>query len=263
LAEKTIALDSKYFDYLSQELFVANACAAIAIVLESNGTICELGAFTSFRSFVRKIYVLEDKKLRRKKSFLNRGPISKLKRSSSRNQKNQVLFCPLSKPGPNGTLIPISASSIAANRLLKTIDYHRSFPKQAFEKTATTFIVRDLYWFFLTILELALTEAVIREEDIIPLLLDLFSVNQIGFQLSDELKPDFSYDCVSNVVRHILAFSVRLGFLRKDRDNYFPCRSKLKNFTTILFTDKYYLSSNLCVFKAKNLNTARRLGLYV
>jgi hypothetical protein len=125
------------------------------------------------------------------------------------------------------------------------------------------FIVQDLYWFFLAILELTLTEAVIQEDDIIPLLLDLFSAREIGFQFSRELLPTSDSDYASLVVRHTLEFSVRLGFLRKNGKNFYPVRSRLKNFSTVLFSDKYYSSSNLCVFKARNLNTARRLGLDV
>ncbi len=65
-------------DTLTFEELLAELSEDIIIIIESPGTICELGAFTVKEEFFKKLLVINDKKYKGEKSFINEGPIRKL-----------------------------------------------------------------------------------------------------------------------------------------------------------------------------------------
>lgn len=72
-------------DLLSFEHFMAQISDCIILFLESYGTACELGAFTTIDTLNPKLIVYVDKKYRQKNSFINRGPLEKIRLIDDRN----------------------------------------------------------------------------------------------------------------------------------------------------------------------------------
>lgn len=62
-------------DLLKFENFLAELSDNIILVLESYGSVCELGAFTSSSSIVKKLFVINDIDKIDSVSFINDGPI--------------------------------------------------------------------------------------------------------------------------------------------------------------------------------------------
>jgi len=66
-------------DLLSLENLLANSVNVVVILLQSAGTIAELGAFTNHKKLRDKLIVVVDPKHKRSKSFINFGPLRYLK----------------------------------------------------------------------------------------------------------------------------------------------------------------------------------------
>lgn len=73
-----------YFDLLSLENILAKSVHAIVIILESPGSIAELGAFSNHNLLQDKLVVIVDKKYKNKKSFINYGLLRFLGKTKSR-----------------------------------------------------------------------------------------------------------------------------------------------------------------------------------
>ncbi|WP_051540517.1 retron St85 family effector protein [Clostridium ihumii] len=69
---------SSMIDTLTFEELLAELSEDIIIIIESPGTICELGAFTVKNKFFEKLIVINDKRYKDEKSFINEGPIRKI-----------------------------------------------------------------------------------------------------------------------------------------------------------------------------------------
>lgn len=77
ISEKIYNSDAK-IDSLTFEELLAELSDDIIIIVESYGTVCELGAFTVNEKYFRKLLVINNEQFRNKKSFINEGPIRKL-----------------------------------------------------------------------------------------------------------------------------------------------------------------------------------------
>ncbi|MCB1105999.1 MAG: retron St85 family effector protein [Cephaloticoccus sp.] len=66
---------------LELENLLADSVSAVAIITESPGTLVELGAFSNHNSLCRKLIVILDDKYRTDRSFVNMGPVRRLKKS--------------------------------------------------------------------------------------------------------------------------------------------------------------------------------------
>lgn len=90
----------KKHDLLSLENLLANSVHVVVILLQSPGTLVELGAFANHQLLCEKLVVVVDSRHERKKSFVNLGPIRFLKE----NTKSQVFFTSLTSDNlPNIT----------------------------------------------------------------------------------------------------------------------------------------------------------------
>ncbi|NPV54137.1 MAG: hypothetical protein HPY71_11525 [Firmicutes bacterium] len=69
-------------DLLTFEHFMAGISDMVLLFVESWGTAAELGAFASIDSLVEKMLVYNDKKYRESNSFINNGPIKKIRDSN-------------------------------------------------------------------------------------------------------------------------------------------------------------------------------------
>ena len=96
--------DSKGGDLLSLENILANSVDVIIIVPESTGSIAELGAFVNEEKLREKIICVLDRKFKKDRSFIIKGPIELLKGTN----KDAVIFADpddLSKSIPKLNLV--------------------------------------------------------------------------------------------------------------------------------------------------------------
>lgn len=76
------------FDLLTLENTLAEGVDAVVMVLESEGTTAELGAFANHRKLRHKLVLIQDKKYATAKTFIGRGPVRFIKDNSD----GQVVF---------------------------------------------------------------------------------------------------------------------------------------------------------------------------
>jgi hypothetical protein len=76
------------FDLLTLENMLAEAVDAVVMVLESEGTFAELGAFANHPVLSRRLVVVQDKTFRQAKTFIGRGPVRLIQGIS----RNGVIF---------------------------------------------------------------------------------------------------------------------------------------------------------------------------
>lgn len=95
----------KEMDLLTFEEFIAVLCDAIILFAESWGSICELGAFSTRDSLVKKMMVINDRSHMESPSFINLGPIARIKEYNQNSviyTDNEAIF---SNPDLHGNLI--------------------------------------------------------------------------------------------------------------------------------------------------------------
>ncbi len=88
-----ILMSGKY-DLLSLESLLAQSVDVLVIVVESAGSIAELGAFANDKELRKKILAINDITLKKKRSFINQGPIKLLKKASA----SSVLYLDFQNP---------------------------------------------------------------------------------------------------------------------------------------------------------------------
>jgi len=69
----------KHQDLISLENILADSVDAIVLIVESYGAVAELGAFASNKRLRKKLICIVDEKYKKKKSFINYGPLRLLK----------------------------------------------------------------------------------------------------------------------------------------------------------------------------------------
>lgn len=79
------ALYSESHDLLTFEEVLADLSDDIVIVVESAGTFCELGAFSSGERYIDKLIIINEDKDDHKDSFITKGPIKKIQKYNSNN----------------------------------------------------------------------------------------------------------------------------------------------------------------------------------
>ena len=72
-------------DLLTIEDILLSVCAATILIVESFGSACELGAFSFVKDNINKIWVIYDKYFEGDHSFIEDGPILKIKSSKPRH----------------------------------------------------------------------------------------------------------------------------------------------------------------------------------
>lgn len=87
-------LAKKDYNLLKLEHALANDVDAIVLPLEGFGTFAELGAFATFDKLIDKLLIVNERKYKDRKSFINIGPIKLVVKSNRQNiiyyQKNEL-----------------------------------------------------------------------------------------------------------------------------------------------------------------------------
>lgn len=77
-------------DLLSLENVLADSVDVLLLILESEGVIAELGAFTANKQLVKKIICIQNKNFKKTRSFINYGPLRLLK--NSKGGKDKIIY---------------------------------------------------------------------------------------------------------------------------------------------------------------------------
>lgn len=89
-----LLLGPKHQDLVSLENMLAESVDAVVLVIESYGTVAELGAFAANPRLRKKLVVVLDKKHRKDKSFINYGPVRLLRD----RKQGQIVFGSFANP---------------------------------------------------------------------------------------------------------------------------------------------------------------------
>ena len=97
---KNYLRDNKNKDMLELETVLASNADAICIIHESSGSFAELGAFTYDKKskYFDRIIILTEKQFSRKQTFLNQGPIKRVK---NKYKKHQLVYTEEDKKEPS------------------------------------------------------------------------------------------------------------------------------------------------------------------
>ena len=175
--------DSAYkgcIDLLSFEEFLADVSKHIILLVESMGSSCELGAFSSAEngpSFIKKMIIILDKKHKGSKSFISTGPVMKAKSAGA-----TVIYADLE----NGSIL-------RSKDLLKKLDsiaieaQKSHLFKWKFNKDEI-----NLYAFILEIIEILQLLQPIGSKDIIKIYKHLRNID--NFKLPHDMRVDYVFN---------------------------------------------------------------------
>lgn len=140
-------------DLLSLEEVLADISTAILIIVESMGSACELGAFSYLDKSVDKLWVVNDKIHMYDKSFIQTGPLQKIKDKAGEDHVFYEKF-------DHGSLV-------FSTKLVSTIEAfsRSSFQRFPFEanKEKTEYLIRDLSCLTYLLFEYVLRFGYLRE----------------------------------------------------------------------------------------------------
>jgi len=100
---------------LTLEHQLADSVNAVAIVVESPGTFVELGAFSSHDKLARKLITIIDAKYKHGRSFINTGPVRKLKKIHQ--GEHFVIYHDFK----NGNLSELASKITSSSKRIKTL----------------------------------------------------------------------------------------------------------------------------------------------
>ncbi len=175
--------DSSYkecIDLLSFEEFLADVSKYIILLVESMGSSCELGAFSSAEngsSFIKKMIIVLDKKHKGSKSFISTGPVMKAKSAGA-----TVIYADIE----NGSIL-------RSKDLLKKLDsiaieaQKSHLFKWKFNKDKI-----NLYAFILEIIEILQLLQPIGSKDIITIYKHLRNIDK--FKLPHNMRVDYVFN---------------------------------------------------------------------
>ena len=175
--------DSAYtgcIDLLSFEEFLADVSKYIILLVESMGSSCELGAFSSAEngsSFIKKMIIILDKKHKGSKSFISTGPVMKAKSAGA-----TVIYADLE-----------DGSVMRSKELLEKLDsivaeaQKPYFVEVKFDKDNI-----DLYAFILEIIEILQLLQPIGSKDIIAIYKYLHNTDH--FNLPHNMRVDYVFN---------------------------------------------------------------------
>lgn len=75
-------MQENHGNLLKMETALANLADCIVVITESVSAVAELGAFAQYEELAKRMLVVNDRKYRDERSFLNRGPISHIEQKS-------------------------------------------------------------------------------------------------------------------------------------------------------------------------------------
>lgn len=101
---KNYLRDNKKKDMLELETVLASNADAICIIHESSGSFVELGAFTydNKSKYFDRIIILTEKQFSRKQTFLNQGPIKRVK---NKYKEHQLVYTEEDKKEPSNNFL--------------------------------------------------------------------------------------------------------------------------------------------------------------
>lgn len=210
------------FDLLSLEEILAEISSAIVLIVESFGSACELGAFAYNNSMVKKLFVINNISYIDDKSFINLGPIKKIKTLQSKHQEQVFFERFLNNPsGANQSVLDFSQKLM--DGINKFIPDKRNLVKKWYEinlgEDSHTMTIISLDIFCVVLIDIVYFFGSINIKRIIEVICRAYKVNKIAFKF---LSNNLIYDeqKVAEVIDLILGILIEFHVVTKNKNNH-------------------------------------------
>lgn len=238
------------FDLLSFEELLVEYSTNVVVILESYGSSCELGAFSYINKLLKKIIVINNKVYEGKHTFINDGPIKKIKNNCPENVFFEEFHLHPSNPRP--TLI---ISTDLSRRLLNGIPKKRSFKSNSIKIEKNIMIISDILYFQITIFEILSFFGPLNKMEIKKLIEILYEVKELvfTFESNNKISSTLNEEDFNKLFDFLLSIQVRFNILHKDKDRYYIKYSSMIN------DDLDFLNKNSLLFQSGYLKSKEYL----
>jgi hypothetical protein len=254
-------------DLITIEKILASISDTIVIVLESVGSICELGLFTYLNKVAGKVVAVQNESYQSVKSFVSKGPLWKISKLSS--ARKRVIFLPFS--GLHGGIsFPSSLSEDDKKRILDSFPDPKVLSSSAFSIKNSSLEVNDIFWLMMAILEIIDDCWTLRFVDIEQCFLVIFDVTSISCSI--DLQTPLLKSQTDTLVRFLVFFLEESGLVTEDSYHYLHVNSiKAANFssssagklTSVIFDSDFVNSYQFQKARMKRFSFLRRYGINV
>lgn len=223
------------------------------------GAACELGAFSFVDKSLHKLLVINNKDYETEKSFINEGPIQKIK--NSKNERQQVFYEKFVTTAGEQKLIISNELSNAIDNL----ERKRTFRKEPYkvDTTEKELIINDVLFLLWLIVDLLKMFGSLRVGSIYHLLLGIFEVKDITIKLSTSNK--IPRDDVQSTIDFIVFVLIKFEIIKESNSHYVLNYSYLEErnvqpnkFSSLLFTTRFMESRDSIMMRAKILNKQKK-----
>lgn len=232
------------YDLLTKETIYQDLSIAVIIIVESLGSACELGAFTYYKNNIDKVWVINDIKYQNDESFIDKGPISKIKQFDSKH----VIYVNKN----SNDLIELSSKNY---KDLQNINKTTTLKKNAIDLNNEDFlIINDLKLLVYYIFDYLLIFKCLILKNIYLDLKIIFKKKRIILNLSDGTTIDSRKE-INLILKNILSIMREAGLIYKSNNKdieYYGLNNDLiyskfsykNNLPHVIFKNNLYLNSN-------------------
>ena len=245
-------------DLLTVEEILLDISSGVVLILESYGSACELGAFSISNTSSKKMIVINDKKRKNDKSFINNGPIAKIEAYD----KNHVLYSTFDDDGI------LSLDDNIYNEL--SLIHRKSFESEPIQSDGGKRIVKNLGFLACLIFDYVKTFGVLLKKDVekkILFMINETNIDNVEIKLQSGNNPfDGRLNGAMDIFLKIPEMFVKTNLFRistnKNIEYYYinyDLLSKLKKdpkgLTSILFSSTFskMVKTKKEIFKILNL----------
>ncbi len=248
-------------DLLRFEEILLEISTAVIIIVESWGSACELGAFTHIDTNLNKIYVINDKKYQNSQSFINEGPIRKIK--TMIKGQTRVFEEDFRKVGSENVLIvsPLLHKHINEIQTKKTI-------KQSYSITNRTMSVSDVSFLLWLIFDMVKIMGVVCKKNIYEIIKGIYNIDNIKI-VNQSLNIN-SQDIICDVINLLGTVLLKFKLISEDDDkykiNYEYLKSQLVRpyeFSSIIFIEGFSRTKKYNLMRSKIIGQAQKEGFKI
>lgn len=252
------------FDLLTFEELLLELSSTVVIIVESFGSACELGAFSFVDKSLDKLLIINDKKHKGKKSFINEGPLKKIKENSN----GQVFFEKFLKQ-PEG-YYKLVVSRELSNKL-DSLKEHKSFKKVAYDtKTLeNTLIINDVSFLLWLLIDIIKVFGSVKKNTFYDLLINIFEVQSIVIK-HDTNNQICKKEDVINVINFIIKVITNFNFLTINKGHYVinykylsTIDVNVNEFSSLLFKNDFMNARESLFMRAKIINKQKKKGVVI
>ncbi|MDD3207171.1 MAG: retron St85 family effector protein [Desulfobacterales bacterium] len=197
-------------DLMTFEEFLFDVSSAIVLIVESFGSACELGSFGLINTNIGKLWVINNKKYKDENSYIEKGPLKKIKKL----RPGHVFYENFNDDGQ----IELSTDLyVSLSKLDQT-----NFRRKPYTTVGSTVDITDagyLLWFLIDYVNIF---GSILENEFIPIIKNIFNVEQIRMTFSSKNNADGAYEWMSEwIISNLPQILVKLEvFFEKYNPKY-------------------------------------------